>query len=83
MQKNTSILVITVILLFVVLAVTLLIWRSGMMGTPYSAPMSNQMVTPAPAPQDTAASISEDLKGIDVVNPDDEFKDIDSNLNNL
>jgi len=82
MQKNTQIIIVVLVLLFVTLAVALFFWRSG--GTaPYSAPLGNQPVTPAPAPQDTAAAITKDVSNIDIGDLDKEFKDIDSSLNSL
>lgn len=82
MQKNTQITIVVLVLLFVTLAVVLFLWRSGS-EAPYSAPLVNQPVTPAPAPQDTAAAITEDVSKIDIGDLDKEFKNIDSSLNSL
>ncbi|OIO48908.1 MAG: hypothetical protein AUJ39_01840 [Parcubacteria group bacterium CG1_02_42_13] len=82
MTKNISITITVVVLLLVVAIVGIVIWQ---MQSNYTPPTGEPVATPPPSetPSDSTTQINQSLDDVDLGNLDQEFQQIDADLNSL
>ncbi len=82
-QTKTNVIALVVIILLVSIVGGLIYWQSKKT-TPSSLPVSEEITrTKGPGKEDSTDTIFKEIESIDIGNLDQEFKEIDQDLNSL
>jgi len=82
-QTKTNVIALVVIILLVLIVGGLIYWQSKRT-TPPSPPVSEEITkTKGPGKEDSTDTIFKEIESIDIGNLDQEFKEIDQDLNSL